>query len=70
VPNNLGAPGHMQGPVMVHGVPVEDDVEQLQIELQVVQSRLHSYASCIGGYTFESYEYTLKREASNCSAGD
>jgi hypothetical protein len=43
---------------------------QLQMELQVVQSRLRSDAACVGGHTFESYAYTLKWVTANCSAED
>jgi hypothetical protein len=49
---------------------VEDAMLQLQIELQVVQSRLRSDAAGIGGYTFESYEDTLKWVTANCSVED
>jgi hypothetical protein len=36
----------------------------------VVQSRLRSDTACVGGYTFESYEDTLKWVTENCSAED
>jgi hypothetical protein len=37
-----GGSGPVMGPVMVNGVPVEDDMAQFQLEIQVVQSRLRS----------------------------
>jgi hypothetical protein len=45
-------------------------VEQLQLELQVVQSRLRSDAASIGGHVFESYEDTFKWVVANCSPED
>jgi hypothetical protein len=33
-----------QEPVMINGIPMEDAVEQLQLQLQVVQSRTRSDA--------------------------
>jgi hypothetical protein len=57
-------------PIMLHGVPVEDAVEQVQIELQVVQSRSQSVAASIGGYVFGSYEVTLKWVFAHCSLED
>jgi hypothetical protein len=40
-------------PIMSHGVQVADAVDQLQIELQAVHSRLCSDAASIGGPVFE-----------------
>jgi hypothetical protein len=56
--------------MMPQGLHIEDALLQLQIELQVVQSRLRSDAACVGGHTFESYEDTLKWVTANCSAED
>jgi hypothetical protein len=55
--SGAGIPGI--GPVMVNGVPVEDAVAQLQLKIQVVQSRLRSDYASIAGHVFESYEDTL-----------
>jgi hypothetical protein len=52
-----GSPGI--GPVMVNCVPVEDAVSQLQLQIQVVQSRLISDAASIYEHVFESYKDTL-----------
>jgi hypothetical protein len=70
VPNNAVLPEPSPNLMMPQGVPIEDAVLQLQIELQVVQSRLRSDAACVGGHTFESYEDTLKWVTANCSADD
>jgi hypothetical protein len=70
VPDNVGIPGPSLNPRMPHGMPIEDVVLQLQIELQVVQFRLRSDAYCVGGYTFQPYENTLKWVTANCSAED
>jgi hypothetical protein len=48
---------------MPQWVPIEDAVLELQIELQVVQSRLLSD-------TFKSYEDTFKWVIANCSTED
>jgi hypothetical protein len=58
------------GPVMVNGVPVEDDVAQLQLEIQVVQPRLRSDSASISGHVFESYEDTLAWVVAHCSPED
>jgi hypothetical protein len=58
------------GPVMVSGVPVEDAVAQLQLEIQVVQSRLRSDSASIVGHVFESYEDTLAWAVAHCSPED
>jgi hypothetical protein len=48
--STLPGPGQPdQEPVMVNGIPVEDAVEQLQFQLQVVQSCMRSYAALING---------------------
>jgi hypothetical protein len=60
VPNNAMLPEPSPNLMIPQGVPIEDAVLQLQIELQVVQSRLRSDAACVGGHTFESYEDTLE----------
>jgi hypothetical protein len=36
----------------------------------VVQYRLRSYAACVGGHTFDSYDDTLKWITASCSAED
>jgi hypothetical protein len=58
------------GPVMVNGVPVEDAVAQLQLEIQVVQSRLRSDYASIARHVFESYEDTLVWVVAHCSPED
>jgi hypothetical protein len=63
-----GSPGI--GPVMVNSVPVEDAVAQLQLQTQVVQSRLRSDSASISGHVFESYEDTLAWVVSHCSPID
>jgi hypothetical protein len=64
----LGGGGPVMGPVMVNGVPVEDAVAQLQLEIQVVQSRLGSDYTSIAGHVIESYEdNTLTWVVANCS---
>jgi hypothetical protein len=60
VPNNAVLPEPSPNLMMPQGVPIEDAVLQLKIELQVVQSCLRSDAACVGGQTFESYDDTLK----------
>jgi hypothetical protein len=54
-------------PLEVNGIPVEDAVAQLQLEVQIVQSRLQSESASIGGRVFESYEDTLKWTVTSCS---
>jgi hypothetical protein len=65
-----GIPG--SGPLMVNDVSVEDAVEQLQLQLQVqvVQSRLRYESASITGHVFESYEDTLQWVAAHCSPED
>jgi hypothetical protein len=58
------------GSSMVNGIPVEDAVVQLQLDLQIVKSRLRSDATSVYGHTFESYEDTLKLVVVHCSADD
>jgi hypothetical protein len=70
VPNNAVLPEPSPTLMMPQGVPIEDAVLQLKIELQVVQSRLRSDAVCVGEHTFESYEDTLTWVTANCSAED
>jgi hypothetical protein len=55
---------------MANGVPVEDVVEQLQLQLQMVQSRLRSDAASVAGHVFESYEDTFQWVVDNCSPED
>jgi hypothetical protein len=57
----------VEDPLMVHGIPVEDAVEQLQLEIQVIQSRLRSDAASIGGHVFESYDNTSRWVVDNYS---
>jgi hypothetical protein len=74
VPNNAVLPEPSPNLMIPQGVPIEDAVLklqiELQIELQVSQSRLRSDTAAVGGYTFESYEDTLKWVSANCSAED
>jgi hypothetical protein len=63
-----GSPG--SGPVMGNGVPEEDDVAQLQLQIQVVQSRLRSDSASIAGHVFGSYEDTLAWVVAHCSPED
>jgi hypothetical protein len=65
-----GGGGPEMGPVMVNVVPVEDTVAQLQLEIQVVQSRLRSDSASISGHVFESYEDTLVWVVAHCSPED
>jgi hypothetical protein len=58
------------GSSMVNGIPVEDAVDQLQLELHMVQSRLRLDATSVYGHNFESYEDTLKWVMAHCSADD
>jgi hypothetical protein len=55
---------------MVNGVPVEDYVAQLQLQIQMVQSCLSSYYASIAGHVFESYEDTLAWVVAHCSPED
>jgi hypothetical protein len=50
---------------MVKGVPVEDEVEQLQLQLQMVQSRIRYDAVYVAGHIFESYEDTYQWKVAN-----
>jgi hypothetical protein len=69
--STLPGPGqHDQEPVMVNGIPVEDAVEQLQLQLQVVQSRVGSDTASAAGHVFESYEDTYQWVVANCSPED
>jgi hypothetical protein len=52
---------------MVNGVPVEDAVEQLYLQLQMVQSRLRSDSASVAGHVFESYEDTCQWVVANSS---
>jgi hypothetical protein len=69
-PNLTGQGPSVSEPVMVNGVPVEDAVEQLQLQLQMVQSRIRCDAASVSGYVFESYEDTYKWVVANCSPED
>jgi hypothetical protein len=68
----IGRSGRSFGPchLLVNGIPAEDAVVQLQLELQVVQSQLGYYSASIRGYIFESYEDTLNWMVANCSPED
>jgi hypothetical protein len=70
VPNNAVLPEPSTDLMLPQGVPIKDAVLHLQIELQVVQYRLRSDTAVVGGYTFESYEDTLKWVTANCSTED
>jgi hypothetical protein len=65
-----GGGGPVMGPVMVNGVPVKYAVAQLQLEIQVVQSRLRSDSAFIAGHVFKSYEDTLAWVVAHCSPED
>jgi hypothetical protein len=54
------------GPVMVNGVPVEDAVAQLKLQIQVVQSHLRSDSASIAGHVFESHDDTLAWVVAHC----
>jgi hypothetical protein len=58
------------GPVMVNDLPVEDAVAQLQLKIQVVQSRLISDSASIAGHLLESFEDTLAGVVAHCSPED
>jgi hypothetical protein len=55
IPNLNGQSPSENEPLMANGVPVEDAVEQLQLQLQMVQSRLRSDAASVAGHIIESY---------------
>jgi hypothetical protein len=57
-------------PLEDNGIPVEDAMSQMQLELQVVQSRLICELSSISGQVFESYKDTLEWVVANCSPED
>jgi hypothetical protein len=59
VPDNAVLPEPSLNLMMTQGLPIEDAVLQLR-----------SDTACVGGYTFESYEDTLKWVTENCSAED
>jgi hypothetical protein len=63
--SGAGIPGI--GPVMVNGVPVEDAVVQLKLQIQVFQSRLISDSASIAGHFFGYYEDTLAWVVAHCS---
>jgi hypothetical protein len=70
--HNLMAP-HLNGPgpsssepIMVDIFPVEDEVEHLQLQLQMVRSRIRSDAASVAGHVFESYQCVV----ANCSPED
>jgi hypothetical protein len=56
--------------VTVNGIPVEDAVEQLQLQLQEVQFCLWSDAAYVAGHLFDSYEDTYQWIVANCSPED
>jgi hypothetical protein len=69
--STLPGPGESdREPVVVNGTPLEDAVEQLQLQLQMVQSRLRSDAASVAGHVFESYEDTYQWVVENCSPED
>jgi hypothetical protein len=57
-------------PVMVNGAPVEDAFEQLQLQLQMVQSCLRSDAASVAGHVFYSYKDNYQWVVANCSPED
>jgi hypothetical protein len=67
IPNLNGQNPSGNAPLMANGVPVEDAVEQLQLQLQMVQSRLRSDADSVAGHVFESYEDTHQWVVATCS---
>jgi hypothetical protein len=56
--------------MMVRGIPVEDAMEQLQLQVQVVQSRLRSDAASISGHVFESYDDYFQLMVASCIPDD
>jgi hypothetical protein len=70
IPNLNGQNPPGNAPLMANGVPVEDAVEQIQLQLQMVQSRLRSDAVSVAGHVFESYEDTFQWVVANCSPED
>jgi hypothetical protein len=69
--STLPVPGQPdREPVVVNGIPVEDAVEKLQLQLHMVQSRIRSDAASIAGHVHESYEYIYQWVVSNCSPED
>jgi hypothetical protein len=65
-----GSGQSVREPVVVNGIPVEDAVEQLQLQLQMRKSRLRLYAASVAGHVFESYEDTYQWVVANCSPKD
>jgi hypothetical protein len=65
-----GSGQSLSEPVMVNGMPVEDAAEQLQLQLQIVQSHLKSDASSVAGHVFESYEETYRWVVAYCRPVD
>jgi hypothetical protein len=70
VPNLNGPNPSGNAPLVANGVPVEDAVEQLQLQLQMVQSRLSYDAASVAGHVFESYEDNYQWVVANCSPED
>jgi hypothetical protein len=70
LPNLNGQSPSGNAPLMDNDVPVEDAVEQLQLQLQMVQYRLRSDAASVAGHVFESYEDTYQWVVANCSPED
>jgi hypothetical protein len=70
VPNLNGPNPSGNAPVMANGVPVEDAVEQLQLQLQMAQSLLRSDSASVVGHVFESYEDTYQWVVAYCIPED
>jgi hypothetical protein len=69
--STLPRPGQSdQELVTVNGIPVEDAVEQLQMQLQEVQFCIWSDAAYVAGRVFDSYEDTYQWIVANCSPED
>jgi hypothetical protein len=54
----------------VNGIPLEDAVEQLQLQPQIVQSHLRSDADSVAGRLCESYEDAYQWVVAHCSPED
>jgi hypothetical protein len=65
---NLNGPGPSGSePVVVYDVPVKDAVEQLQLQVQVVQSHFRPDAAYIDGTICKYYEDNYQWLVANCS---
>jgi hypothetical protein len=65
-PNLNGQGPSGSEPVMVNGITVEDDVGQLQLQLQMVQSHLRYDVASIDSHVFESYDETYQWAVATC----